>query len=444
VLDAPLPDPPANTATRVERDRYEKKCDESNEVSCLMLVSMAPDLQKRFEDMSAYDMIGELKNMFQEQTRVERYHVAMEFFECKMNEGASVSAHVQKLMGLMEQLGKLDSTMDLQLSTDLILHSLPPSFSMFVMNYNMAGAIKSLNELHSMLSTAETSIRRVPDVLAVTGYSKKVMKGKRKGKRKAKGKGKAHAGSKSTPKLVKVSTSTLDTVYFHCNGKSHFKRECPKFLEEQKAGSSTSGIHVVEINFIFSSSNSWVVDSGAGAHICSNMQALKRSRRLAKGEMQLKFGNGALVAVGDLDLILPNGLVIELSNVYYAPCASRKIIFVSCLVSHGFEFAFKNRCCTIFRNDLFYASAYFVNGLYVIDLGTPIYNISTKRLKISNTNSSFMWYYRLGHINEKCIKKLQDDGLLNQFDWESIDRCESYLLGKMTKVPFNKVNERAT
>jgi GAG-pre-integrase domain len=142
-------------------------------------------------------------------------------------------------------------------------------------------------------------------------------------------------------------------------------------------------------------------------------------------------------------LILPRELVIELSNVYYVPCASRNIISVSCLDSHGFEFSFKNRCCTISRNGLFYASVFFVNGLYVIDLGTPIYGISTKRFKTSNTNSSFMWHYRLGHINEKRIKKLQEDELLDQFDWESIDRCESCLLGKMTKVSFNKVNERA-
>jgi hypothetical protein len=50
VLDAPLPDPPVDTATRAERDQYEKKCDESNEVSCLMLVSMTPDFQKCFQD----------------------------------------------------------------------------------------------------------------------------------------------------------------------------------------------------------------------------------------------------------------------------------------------------------------------------------------------------------------------------------------------------------
>jgi hypothetical protein len=100
-----------------------------------------------------------------------------------------------------------------------------------------------------MLSTAETSIRRVPDVLAVTRYSKKVMKGKKKGKRDAKGKGKAKARSKSAPKPVKVSMPTPDTVCFYCNGKDRFKRECPKFLEEQKAGLSAPDIYVVKINF---------------------------------------------------------------------------------------------------------------------------------------------------------------------------------------------------
>jgi hypothetical protein len=114
---------------------------------------------------------------------------------------------------------------------------------------------------------------------------------------------------------------------------------------------------------------------------------------LAEGKIQLKFGNDALVTalvIGDLELILLSGLVIELSSVYYVSCASRNIIYVSCLDSHGFEFYFKNRCCTISRNGLFYASIFFMNDLYVIDLGTPIYNISTKQLKINNTNSSLM------------------------------------------------------
>jgi hypothetical protein len=51
--------------------RYEKRCNELNEMSCLMLVSMTPDLQKYFEDWSTYNMIGELKSMLQEQAHVE-------------------------------------------------------------------------------------------------------------------------------------------------------------------------------------------------------------------------------------------------------------------------------------------------------------------------------------------------------------------------------------
>jgi hypothetical protein len=70
-----------------------------------------------------------------------------------------------------------------------------------------------------------------------------------------------------------------------------------------------------------------IVDLEAGSHIYSNVKTLKRSRRLAKGEIQLKFDIGTLVtaiAVGDLELILPSWLVIELSSVYYLSCASKK------------------------------------------------------------------------------------------------------------------------
>ena len=45
VLDAPLPDPPAADATRAAVREYEKMRDDSNEVTCLMPVSMTSDVQ---------------------------------------------------------------------------------------------------------------------------------------------------------------------------------------------------------------------------------------------------------------------------------------------------------------------------------------------------------------------------------------------------------------
>jgi hypothetical protein len=57
--------------------------------------------------------------------------------------------------------------------------------------------------------------------------------------------------------------------------------------------------------------------------------------------MQLRVGNGAsvaAVAVGDLDLHLPSGLILELSSVYFVPSISRNIISVLCMDMDGFYF----------------------------------------------------------------------------------------------------------
>ena len=49
---------------------------------------------RRLEDWTAYEMIKELKNMYEEPARVEKHRVAMQLFECRMAEGAPVRPHV--------------------------------------------------------------------------------------------------------------------------------------------------------------------------------------------------------------------------------------------------------------------------------------------------------------------------------------------------------------
>ena len=88
---------------------------------------------------------------------------------------------------------------------------------------------------------------------------------------------------------------------------------------------------------------------------------------------------------------------------------------------------------------MFYSSAPLQNGLYILDLQVPIYNVITKKAKINDLNPTFLWHCRLGHINEKRMLKLHKDGLLSSFDFESYDTCESCLLGKMIKAPFTGV-----
>ena len=54
-----------------------------------------------------------------------------------MKEGQSVAQHAQKMYGYIERLQKLGYVMENELYIDLILHSLPSTFSHFVLNFNM-------------------------------------------------------------------------------------------------------------------------------------------------------------------------------------------------------------------------------------------------------------------------------------------------------------------
>ena len=74
VLDAPLGDkpPPANVdALNV----WQTWSDDYSIVQCAMLYGLESGLQRRFERHGPYEMFQELKLIYQENARVERYEV---------------------------------------------------------------------------------------------------------------------------------------------------------------------------------------------------------------------------------------------------------------------------------------------------------------------------------------------------------------------------------
>ena len=68
-----------------------------------MLTTMNSELQKQFEEMEAFDMVVHLKGIFQEQARQERFATTKALNACMMTPGTSVSAHVLKMITMMQQ-----------------------------------------------------------------------------------------------------------------------------------------------------------------------------------------------------------------------------------------------------------------------------------------------------------------------------------------------------
>ena len=63
VLEEPILEPLAANALRADRDTYKKHQDSALGVGCLMLATINSKLQKKHENMNAFDMIVDLKKL---------------------------------------------------------------------------------------------------------------------------------------------------------------------------------------------------------------------------------------------------------------------------------------------------------------------------------------------------------------------------------------------
>ena len=93
--------------------------DDMNIVCSIMLASMNNELQKQHEHIDVLTILLHLQELFEEQSRTERYDVSKALFRNRMVEGSSAVQHGLKMNGYIEQLANLRVLMDHELSIDL-------------------------------------------------------------------------------------------------------------------------------------------------------------------------------------------------------------------------------------------------------------------------------------------------------------------------------------
>ncbi|GJR94703.1 hypothetical protein Tco_0266877 [Tanacetum coccineum] len=196
-LEQPMTPLPYLVASQATRDAYEALFDAQNEVACLMLGSMSLELHRTLENNKAYDMIQELKTMFEEQAKQELFEIVKAFHACKLDDGQLVSSYLLKMKSYLDTLECLGYAMPNELA-----------------------------ELHAMLKLHEKGIPKKAETLAVLAIREsKIQKDKKKpqwAKGKAKGKNKlAYAPNTKIPPPPKRDNLAKDSICHHCKEVGH-------------------------------------------------------------------------------------------------------------------------------------------------------------------------------------------------------------------------------
>lgn len=187
-----------------------------------------------------------------------------------------------------------------------------------------------------------------------------------------------------------------------------------------------------------SSSNSWVIDSGATHHmtgICQHLDSFRESSSFPDVETA---GNQMLKVKGSGSIDLnASGRIIPVKNVLLVEGVSSNLLSVYDIQKGGNSVLFSNDRCVVRDKQ----------GGVIVDVGAR-----NRSWRIDNTKACgmmaqsddgsdlMMWHRRMGHLGYDGLMKL--NGLVNgvtiKGDRSVLAKCVPCLLGKQSRQPFRR------
>ncbi|KAK4386091.1 Retrovirus-related Pol polyprotein from transposon TNT 1-94 [Sesamum angolense] len=254
---------------------------------------MSNDVQKQYDRLDdVASILQRMKEVYAIPDKHTRYVATKEFFRAKMTEGSSVQEHGVKMLSLVEKLEDLKAGLENDTYIDVILQSLPPSYDPFIVNFNMNGLQKSINELINMLVQYEAMIKKSASSVLIGEASTSKAKDKRAGCWKKK-KGKA-----------KVKTVVV-------------------LKDAKSAPVAPVGMGKERRGWVLSSSRGQTISApialrkgigiGLSQSIFQSRYVLQKSRKLSKDEMVLRLSDGKAVAA-EADEEVGDSKSLEIDN----------------------------------------------------------------------------------------------------------------------------------
>ena len=210
-------------------------------------------------------------------------------------------------------------------------------------------------------------------------------------------------------------------------------------------------VSVVDDNEVEFSCYSWIADSGATTHICTQQNAFENYTKLPKKEIK-GLGDRPVITYGQGTVTLSSRvnnqiIKVHLTDTLYVPEARENIISLRRIDSIGGRAICGNRKIQIYdQHHCIIAIGTKKHNLYYLDAGTKhVPNQANIAIKMKTKYTWAEWHRRLGHIGISGLQHIHNKNLVNGMSIEDSPKeleCNACIQAKQTRAPLPKTVSR--
>ena len=177
---------------------------------------------------------------------------------------------------------------------------------------------------------------------------------------------------------------------------------------------------------------SWVLDSGASFHSCSDSSIMESYTSGDLGVVYLA-DDEPLRIVGKVDVKIktPNGAEWKLCDVRHIPRLKRNLISVRQLNNSGYTTTFNYNNWKVTKGAMVVARGQKEGTFYLTK------NLCNRIDNVESQDDAGVWHSRLGHMSKKGMKIMHSKGHLPGLKHVEVGFCEDCVFGKQMKVSFS-------
>ncbi|KAD3336165.1 hypothetical protein E3N88_31684 [Mikania micrantha] len=279
-------------------------------------------------------------------------------------------------------------------------------------------------------------------------------RGRRRGGFRGRGRGRSQSDKNKVPQC------------YHCNRYGHIKRDCWFADEEpvnavannqEEEGANDEVAHLFmaittsmtdeddSMTSEFTNPSLWFVDSGCSNHMTSAKGSFVMLNTSFK--ISVRLGDKKNLEVegkGTVQILMKDGTLKFLEDVYYAPKLEYNLLSVGQLMRKGYSLLFDDNACSIVHKET-------KSELMKVQLATNnMFPLDATRVKDNTAvvhahELTKLWHCRFGHLHTHALQQLQKNKMVQGLPQiKEIKNCEGCVLGKQHKLSFQPSQKRAT